>query len=136
MSSDTTPQAAADPELTEDLALALLKRSDLSSEVIEQLSKHPAIGKSRKLRRAVVEHPKTPRHLSVPMLRHLFTFELMHVALTPSVPADVKRAAEQVLIGRLDSIPSGARLTLARRGSGGIAGELLSDRESRVIKAA
>jgi hypothetical protein len=129
-------QAAANPELTEDLALALLKRSDLSGDVIEQLSKHPAVGKSRKLRRAVVEHQKTPRHVSVPILRHLFTFELMHVALTPCVPADVKRAAEEVLTGRLDSIPSGARLTLARRASGRIAGELLRDREPRVMKAA
>jgi len=33
--------------------------------------------KSRKVKLALVQHPNTPRHVSIPMLRHLLTFELM-----------------------------------------------------------
>jgi hypothetical protein len=128
--------AASDPALTEDLALALLKRGDLPSEVLEALSKNLSVIKLRKVRRALVEHPRTPRHISLPMLRHLYTFDLMQVALTPLVPADIKRAADEALVNRMETISSGEKLSLARRGSGRIAEELLFEKEPRVMHAA
>jgi hypothetical protein len=81
-------------------------------------------------------HQRTPRHISVPTIRHIHTFELMQVALQPAVPPDVKRAAEEVLISRLSTIASGERLTLAKQGSGRIAAALLVDKEERVMQAA
>ena len=128
--------AASDPGLTEDLALALLKRPDLTPDVLETLSKNVRVIKLRKVRRALVEHPKTPRHVSLPMLRHLYTFDLMQVALTPVVPADIKRAADEALVTRLEAISSGEKLSLAHRASGRIAEELLSEKEPRVMHAA
>lgn len=128
--------AAADPALTEDLALALLKPADLQPEVLEALSRNSGVMKSRKVRLALVEHPRTPRHVSLPMVRHLFTFDLMRVALTPVVPADIKLAADEALINRLETVSSGERLSLARRASGRIAGALLTDKETRVMATA
>ncbi len=128
--------AASEPALTEDLALALLKRSDLPAQALDQLSKNGDLMKIRKVKIAVVEHPKTPRHISIPMVRHLFTFDLMHVALTPAVPADIKITAEDALIQRLERLPQGERLSLAHRASGRVAAELLNDPELRVIHAA
>jgi hypothetical protein len=128
--------AAADPALTEDLALVLLKRSDLPAQALDRLSKHGALMKSRKIKLAVIEHPRTPRHISIPMVRHLFTFDLMQVALTPVVPSDIKRAAEESLINRLERLPQGERLSLGRRASGRVAVELLLDPEPRVVQAA
>jgi hypothetical protein len=92
--------------------------------------------KSRKVKLGLVEHPRTPRHISVPMVRHLFTFDLMQVALTPVIPADIKMSAEESLINRLERLSQGERLTLARRASGRVAATLLSDSETRVIRAA
>jgi hypothetical protein len=129
-------EGAADPTLNEDLALALLKRSDLPAEALERLSKNGAVVKSRKVKLALVQHPRTPRHVSLPMVRHLFTFDLMRVALTPMVPADVKMAADEALINRLETISVGERISLAHRGSGRVAGELILDSEPRVIHAA
>ena len=128
--------AAADPGISEDLALALLKRPDLAAEVIEQLSKSSRLKKSRKVKLAVVSHPKTPRHVSLPMIRHLFTFDLMQVALTPVVPAHLKLAADDALVSRLETISIGEKLSLARRSSGRVAAALLLDPEARVRKAA
>jgi len=127
---------ASDPALTEDGALALLKSPDLSARALDQLSKNGHLMKSRKVRLALVEHCKTPRHISLPTIRHLFTFDLMHVALMPVVPADIKMAAEDSLINRLERMAQGERLTLARRASGRVAAELLLDSEPRVIQAA
>src|SRR5437867_1898403 len=95
--------AAADPSLGEDRALALLKRADLRAEVLARLSKNASAKKSRKVKLALVQHPNTPRHVSIPMLRYLFTFELMQVALTPVVAADIKRTADDALLNRLET---------------------------------
>ena len=135
-SSDVLKAAAADPALSEDLALALLKNSDLTPEVLEQLGKNSSVMKYRKVKLALVENPKTPRYISLPMVRSLFTFDLMRVALMPVAPSDVKMVADEALINRLKTISSGERLSLARRASGRIAGELLLDPEPRVIRIA
>jgi len=133
---DLLKAAAADPALTEDLALALLKRNDLPLEILEQLSKNSGVIKSRKLKLAIVRHPKTPRYVSMSMVRQLFTFDLMQVALTPMVPGDVRIAAEEALMNRLETISSGEKLSLARRASGRVAGSLLADAEPCVMHAA
>lgn len=138
-SQEQTPTEIAhppDPALTEDLALALLQRPDLSPEDLEDLSKNAAINQLRKVKLAIVGHPKTPRYVSVAMLRQLFTFDLMRVTLTPTVPGDVKVAAEEALIQRLPTLPLGQRLSLARRSAGRVAGALLLDPEPRVLRAA
>lgn len=120
---------AADPALTEDLALALLKRPELLPEILEQLAKNATVLKSRKVKLALVGHPRTPRHVSVPLARQFYTLDLMKVALAPGVPADVKVAIDDVLISRLKTVTLGERLTLARRASGRVAAALLQDVE-------
>ncbi|HSA92720.1 MAG TPA: hypothetical protein VLE48_06890 [Terriglobales bacterium] len=127
---------AAHPQLNEDLALAFLARRDLARAAIEDLTKNAAVMKSRKVIGAIVMHPRAPRHVSLPIIRHLYTFELMHIALTPQVPADIKMAAEEAIVGRLETVSSGERLSLARRCSTRVAAALLLDKESRVIEAA
>jgi hypothetical protein len=135
-SNDVLKAAATDPTLSEDLALALLTRPDAPSEALEQLARNGRVMKSRKVKLALVGHPRTPRHLSLPILRHLFTFDLMRVTLMPVIPADIKRAAEEALVNRVETIPTGERLSLARRASGRVAGVLLFDPEPQVIHAA
>src|SRR5690349_21533774 len=64
---------AASPRLTEDLALALLNRRDLPPQVLEDLSRNGAAMRHRKVMMAVVSHPRTPRHVTLPIARHLYT---------------------------------------------------------------
>ena len=122
--------------ITEDQALAFLKDANSNAEDIEQIFQNQLVMKSRKVRMAAVCHPKAPRRLTLSALRHLFTLDLMNVALTPTTPADIKRAAEEILMTKLDSSAAGVRLTLARRGSGRIAGALILDREQRIVDVA
>lgn len=135
-SRDDLLGVAADPVLSEDLALALLKRADLPPEVLEQLSKNGNVLKLRKVKVGLVCHAHTPRHVSVPLARQFYTFDLLRVALSPSVPADVKVAVDELLIARLKTITLGERLSLARRASGRVAGSLLLDSETRVMRTA
>jgi hypothetical protein len=122
--------AAADPDLTEDLALALLKRPDLYAEVLEELAKNVSALKSRKVKIALASHAHAPRHISVPLVRQFYAFDLMKITLLPSVPADVRVVADDTLISRLKALTLGERLTLARRASGRVAAALLLDAEN------
>jgi hypothetical protein len=122
-------RSAADPSLSEDLALALLKRADLPADVLESLAKNTNVLKSRKVKIALVSHRHTPRHVSVPLARQLYTSELMRVALSPSVPVDIKISFDDILISRLKMVTLGERLTLARRATGRVAAALLLDVE-------
>ena len=135
-SAEALRTAAADRRLTEDLALALLERRDLPAPVIETMVRNGAVMKHRSVLNAMVIHPRTPRHVSLPIIRRLFTFELMKIALTPAVFADIKKFAEEVLISRLETVTPGERLTLAKRSSPAVAAALLLDPEKRVMQAA
>jgi hypothetical protein len=136
LSLDELLRAAANPALTGDLALSLLQRADLPVEVLERLSKNVSVLKLRKVKLALASHPHTPRRVSVPLIRQFYTFDLMKVALTPSVPADVRVAADDILISRLKAVTLGERLALARRGSSRIAGAMLLDGDARVMQIA
>jgi hypothetical protein len=129
-------QLKVDAVLGEDSVLALLKRPDLPAEELERLGKNAAVLKHRKAKLALVGHPKTPRHVSLPLVRQLYTFDLMQLALTPVVPADLKLAADEALCNRLETVSAGEKLTLAHRASGRVAGELLLDADARVVEAA
>ncbi|PYX31288.1 MAG: hypothetical protein DMG77_06990 [Acidobacteria bacterium] len=129
-------QRVSGPSLTEDLALALLNDRDLSDEEVENLAKNTSVTKSRKVRFAIATHPHAPRHISLKVVREFYTFDLMQYALTPGVAADLKHAADELLVTRLPSITLGERISLARRSSESIAAALLLDKESRVWQTA
>src|SRR5713101_4607197 len=130
------PVNAAASELSEDQALGLLKRADVTASSLAQLGRNPSVTNSHKVLLALAAHHRTPRHITIPMLRRLFTFDLMQVALAPTVAADVKRAAEEQILNRLESLSSGERISLARRASGRVAAALLLDAEIRVVSTA
>jgi hypothetical protein len=135
LAPDDSANAVAS-ELSEDQALALLTRDDVTASSLAQLARNPSAMNSRKVLLALATHHRTPRHITMPLLRRLFTFDLMQVALAPTVAADVKRAAEEQILNRLESLPLGERISLARRGSGRVAAALLVDAEARVISTA
>lgn len=132
----SSPGPEPTPRLNEDLALALLKRRDLTPDTLEQLGQDPAALKSRKVCVALAAHPRTPRHLALRLLRHFYSADLMQFALRPTVAADLKHFAAEQLVTRLPSVTLGERLMLARRASENVAGALLLDKESRVSQTA
>jgi hypothetical protein len=130
------PSSLEAAALTADLALARMADRDLSSEVLEQISGTAAAMKSRKVRLALAAHPRAPRRIALRLIRELYTFDLMQFSMLPVVAADLKRVADELLVGRLASISLGERISLARRCSGKVAAALLLDRESRVWQPA
>jgi hypothetical protein len=122
--------------LDEELVRGLIERRDLPAEAMEQIGRHPGLAREPKLRLAFVEHPRAPRRMVLPLLRHLFTFELMKVTIAPALAPELKLAAEQALLRRLETSPIGERVSLARRASARVAAALLVDAEAQVLDAA
>jgi hypothetical protein len=134
---DQALAAGVDPApLTEDSALALLQEPDLAAEIIQEICGNSGAMKSRKVRLAVAAHLRTPRRLSLRLIREFYTADLSRFALLSSVAADLKHVAAEILLTRLPSITLGERISLARRAPVTVAAELLLDKEPRVWQAA
>jgi hypothetical protein len=132
----TAPEALAPSVLSEDLALSQLINREIRADAIEKITQNAGIMKSRKVRMALAAHPRTPRRIALRVIRELYTFELMRLALLPGTAGDLRRIADEFLLSRLSSITLGERISLARRSSGRIAGALLLDKETPVWQAA
>jgi hypothetical protein len=138
-SSPDVPDAlarASDAALTPDLALALLQKRDFPADAVEKISQNAGVMKSRKVRIAVAAHPRAPRRIALRLVREFYTFDLMQFALLPAVAADLRRAADDLLVTRLASITLGERISLARRASTNVVAALLLDKETRVWQTA
>ena len=96
----------------------LLERKDLPGEVLEEIGKRKPLLKSYRVKRALCFHPRGPRLVTLRLIRDLYLMDLVQLALSPAVPAELKRNAEEQLLMRLPQIPLGQKITLARRGPG------------------
>jgi len=114
----------------------LLARRDLPASAIELLARNPAVISHRNVLAQIVRHSHTRRHVAMPLLRRLFVFELMEIALAPALAADLKLLVEGLLIDKLETVSLGESISLARRASAGVAGALLLKADRAVIEAA
>jgi hypothetical protein len=127
---------ARNPHLQERDLLRLLERRDLPHEVVRELANRQEARRSYTVQLALARHPKTPRVVSLPILKFLYLFDLVRVAETPAVPADVKMVAEETILKKLDGMPRGEKISLARRGTGRLAAGLLISADPEIIRAA
>src|ERR1700683_4707083 len=124
------------PNMQEPQVSRLLERLDLSAELLESVAKEGKWSSSESVRIRLARHPHTPRRGALSMLRQLFLFDLVRVSLLPSAPADIRRAAEELMIQRRPHLPMGETLTLARRGPARVAGAVLAEGHPQAVKLA
>lgn len=127
---------ARNPHLQERDLLRLLERKDLGHEVVRELARRQEARSSYNVQLALVRHPKTPRLVSLPLMKFLYIFDLLRVAQTPAVPTDVKMVAEETILKKLEGMPRGEKIALARRGTGRLAASLLINPDPELIGAA
>ena len=104
------------PNFAETHASLLLERLDLSANLLSALAAQKKWLATESVRLRLARHPRTPRRVAIPLLRQLFLFDLVQLSLLPSVPAEIRRVAEEIIITRVPHLAVGEKLTLARRG--------------------
>ena len=111
----------------------LLDRKDLPVEILEEVARRKPLLKNYRVKRALAFHPRTPRLASLRLVRDLYPMDLVQLALLPGTPAELKRIAEDQLVGRLPRLPLGQKIALARRGPARVAGPLLAEGGSQIL---
>jgi hypothetical protein len=121
------------PALSETQLCLLLERKDLPVAVLEEIGRRKPLLKNYPVKRALAFHPRTPRLISLRLLRDLYLMDLVQLTLSPGIPAELKRNAEDQLIARLPQLPLGQKITLARRGPARVAGALLAEGHAQIL---
>lgn len=120
--------------LNEDHLLILLKRRDLSEDLLKSIYQLDISKTSHRLQVALVRNPNTPGPVALALLPHLRLFELVDLCLLPGVTPDQKFAAERAILQRLPTTELGNKMTLARRATSSVVGEILKSGESRLVE--
>src|SRR5258708_6574738 len=132
-SADVLLALLDNPALEETHVCLLLERKTLPGEILEEVARRKPLLKSYRVKRVLAFHPRTPRLISLRLLRDLYLMDLVQVAILPGVSAELKRNAEDQLLARLPQLPLGQKITLARRGPARVAGALLAEGHAQVI---
>jgi hypothetical protein len=135
-SEDVLLAALENPNLEEPHITLLLERLDLPGNVISAVAAEPRWMASEGVRFRIACHPRTPKRIALTTTRQLYLFDLVRLSLLPSAPADIKRAAEEIIIARVPHLPVGQKLTLARRGPGRVVGAILGEGHAQATKLA
>jgi hypothetical protein len=131
--SDVLLALLDNPALDETQLCLLLERKDLPAAVLEEIGRRKPLLKNYAVKRALAFHPRAPRLISLRLLRDLYLMDLVQLALSPGVPAELKRNAEDQLVARLPQLPLGQKITLARRGPARVAGALLAEGHAQIL---
>lgn len=121
------------PALDETQLCILLERKNLASEILEEIARRKPLLKAYRVKRGLTFHPRTPRLVTLRLLRDLYLMDLVQLTLSPSVPTELKLHAEDHLIARLPQLPLGQKITLARRGPARLGGALLAEGHAQLV---
>src|SRR5713226_4809615 len=132
-SADVLLALLDNPALEESHVCLLLERKNLPAEILEEVARRKPLLKSYRVKRSLAFHPRTPRLISLRLLRDLYLMDLVQVTLSPGVSAELKRNAEDQLLARLPQLPLGQKITLARRGPARVAGALLAEGHTQIV---
>jgi hypothetical protein len=126
--------ALLDNPLFEETQLCvLLERKNLPGEILEEVARRKPLLKSYRVKKALAFHPRTPRLVTLRLLRDLYLMDLVQITLLPGIPTELKRNAEDQLTSRLPQLPLGQKITLARRGPARLAGALLAEGHAQIV---
>ena len=126
--------ALKNPNLNEDHILTLLKRRDLSEDLLKAIYQLELSKSSHRLQVALVKNPGTPGPVVLTLLQHLHLFELVDLCMIPGVTPDQKFAAERAILQRMPTTELGNKMTLARRATATVVGEILKEGEVRLVE--
>jgi predicted regulator of amino acid metabolism with ACT domain len=121
------------PSLEETQLCVLLERKNLPGEILEEVARRKPLLKNYRVKKALAFHPRTPRLVTLRLLRDLYLMDLVQLTLLPGIPTELKRNAEDQLSSRLPQLPLGQKITLARRGPARLAGALLAEGHAQIV---
>src|SRR5258708_19433842 len=97
------------------------------------MGRRKPLPKNYRVKRALAVPPRSPRLVSLRLLRDLYLMDLVQLTFLPGISTELKRNAEDQLIARLPQLPLGQKITLSRRGPAPAARALLPERHAHIL---
>ncbi len=119
--------------LTEDLALIIASRKNISPEILETLSRNARWKDSYKVKLALCKNPKTPQKLSLALIKFLKIFDLADMTRNLAIPVTLRQRIEANISERLPAIPLGIKITLAKRASSNVLMQMIAEGHKEVV---
>jgi hypothetical protein len=123
------------PEAEEAHVLAVLRKRNVASTVIEAIARHERWGGRYRVKATVVNSPKTPKTLALRLVGGLFWKELLRVTGNFQLSMPLRVAAEKYLVERLAKLELGEKIALARSAPPRVISILIVEAQARVIDA-
>lgn len=130
---DIILNATANRNLTEEMAVYILKKKTIPSEIPGILAGDIRFKDSYKLKVYICRHPKTPQKITLSLLKFIRVFDLGEMTKDQGVPVSTRQKIEYLLIEKIPSMPSGVKLALSKRSSSTVVAALIERGDARVV---
>lgn len=124
------------PTLTPQSLISLVRRRNLSLQVIEKIAQNQSWISHYGLKYELIKNPHTPAHISLKQIKFLYRQELQKLSRDVGVSMTVRQAATSLLESRLADLLPGEKITLARDAVGPVLGLMLKEKDEAIIRAA
>lgn len=121
--------------LTEDHVRVLVRRRNLTREIIESIYYDRRWKDSYPIMTALCKNPKTPKNISLSILKSLRIIDMADLTRNRQIPVAVRVRAEMDILERILTLPLGIKITLAKRASSAVLVKLLEDGMKEVSAA-
>jgi len=127
--------ALDNPNLGPDEMFLLLRNRSAPAAALSRVARDREWTRLREVKRALVRHPNTPTAVARALAPHLHDKDLGEVAEDVRVRPSVRRRAEEILKIRIEEMPLGERISLARRPSRALVAALAQCADAGVLRA-
>ncbi|MEW6365893.1 MAG: hypothetical protein AB1714_14790 [Acidobacteriota bacterium] len=122
-------------DLDEGSVVILLRNPALPAEALDRICEEEIFLSSYRVKSALAQNPKTPQHVSLRFLPHLYWRDQLQVARDFRISMVLRRKAEHAILERLPKLAAGERVTLARLATTEILKVLVGEKDPRLLKA-
>lgn len=121
--------------LAEDEALAVLQNPYATPKVCQMIAQNVRLSAFYSVRMRLVAHRQTPLVHSVKLVHYLYWPDLVRLSIEVTVPAQVRRAIDTLLLTRVAKLSLGEKISSAKRCSSALIRVFLFESDPRVFAA-
>lgn len=128
-------QALSNRLLTEEMACFIARSRSTPAEGLGVLAADVRFKKNYKVQLSLCLNPRTPQRIVLNLLKSIKIFDLADLSRNRFITSVTRQRVELMITQRLEGMPSGVKISLARKASGEIVIKLMHKSDPQVIEA-
>jgi len=129
---DVLSQAALNRNLTEEMAVFIVKGKTVTAETLGFLATDIRFKHSYKLKLVLCRNPRTPLRVVLSLLKFIRLFDMADIAKDQNIHINIRQKVEHLIAERVPSMPLGNKTALAKRANMNILLSLMESGDERV----